>query len=97
MKWLGGNAHSSIFPQNLKFLFPSKLRGMGGNGFKFNEIFVKIPKIPHLISAFFSHSAVKTYSYHSCIILSVPCKVRLLVFLFLLSAAKLFFCSLQVV
>ena len=46
MEWLGGNAHSSLFPQNLKFLFPSKLGGMGGNEFRFNEIFVKIPKIP---------------------------------------------------
>ena len=46
MEWLGGNAHSSIFPLNLKFLFPSKLGGIGGNGFKFNEIFVKTPKIP---------------------------------------------------
>ena len=46
MERLGGNAHSSIFPLNLKFLFPSKLGGMGGNGFRFNEIFVKTPKIP---------------------------------------------------
>ena len=46
MKWLGGNAHSSLFPLNLKFLFPSKLGGIGGIGFRFNEIFVKSPKIP---------------------------------------------------
>ena len=71
---------------------------MGGNEFRFNEIFVKIPKIPHLISAFFSHSAVKTQFYHSCTILSVLYKVRLLplVFLFLLSAAIFSYCSNQV-
>ena len=46
MEWLGGNAHSSLFPQNLKFFFPSKLGGMGWNEFRFNEIFVKTPKIP---------------------------------------------------
>ena len=95
MKYLGGNVHSSLFPQNLKFLFSSKLGGMGGNGFRFNEIFVKIPKIPLLITAFFSHSAVKIYNYHSCTILSVLCKVKLLplVFLFLLSAAIFGYCS----
>ena len=46
MEWLGGNTHSSLFTQKLKFLFPSKLEGMGENGFKFNEILVKTPKIP---------------------------------------------------
>ena len=46
MEWLGGNVHSSLFPQNLKFLFPPKLGGMRGNGFRFNEIFVEILKIP---------------------------------------------------
>ena len=98
MKCLGGNIHSSLFSQNLKFLFPSKLGGMGGNGFRFNEIFVKVPKIRLLITAFFSHSAVKIYSYHSCTILSVLCKVKLLplVFLFLLSAAIFGYCSNQV-
>ena len=60
MEQLEGNTHSFLFPQNLKFLFPSKLGGMGGNGFKFNEIFVKIPKIPSLISVlFFSFSCKK--------------------------------------
>ena len=46
MEWLEGNVHSSLFPLNLKFLFPSKLGGIGGIGFRFNEIFVKTPKIP---------------------------------------------------
>ena len=100
MKCLGGNVHSSLFPQNLKFLFSSKLGGMGGNRFRFNEIFVKIPKIPLLIIAFFSHSTVKIYNYHSCTILSVLCKVKLLplvfFFFFLLSAAIFGYCSNQV-
>ena len=67
MEWLEGNAHSSLSPQNLKFLFPSKLGGMRGNEFRFNEIFVKIPKIPLQYQPFFSHSAVKKYSYHSIV------------------------------
>ena len=98
MEWLEGNAHSSIFPQNLKFLFPLKLGGMGGNGFRFNEIFIKIHKIPLYYQPFFSHLAVKKHSYHSCTILSVLCKVKLLplVFLFLLFAAIFGYCSNQV-
>ena len=50
MEWLEGNAHSFLFPPNLKFLFPSKLGGMRGNEFRFNEIFVKTPKYPFNIS-----------------------------------------------
>ena len=71
---------------------------MGGNGFRFNEIFIKIHKIPLYYQSFFSHLAVKKYSYHSCTILSVLCKVKLLplAFLFLLFAAILGYCSNQV-
>ena len=71
---------------------------MGGNGFRFNEIFIKIPKIPLYYQPFFSHLAVKKYSYHSCTILSVLCKVKLLPlgFLFLLFAAIFGYCSNQV-
>ena len=45
MKWLRGNTHSLLSAQNLKFLFP-KLGGIEGNGFKFNENFIEIPKLP---------------------------------------------------
>ena len=71
---------------------------MRENGLRINEILVKISKIPPLILAFFPHSAVKTQCYHSCTVLSVLCKVRLLllVFLFLLSAAIFSYCSNQV-
>ena len=55
MEWLGGNIHSSLFLQNLNFLF-SKLEGIGGNEFRFNEIFGKTPKIPstrlHIVATF---------------------------------------------
>ena len=34
-----GNTHYSLFPQNLKFPFPSKLWRIGGNKIRFNEIF----------------------------------------------------------
>ena len=45
MKWVGGNTHSSLFPQNLKFLFLPKLEKIGGNEIRFNEFFTKTPKI----------------------------------------------------
>ena len=28
IEWVGGNTHYSLFPKNLKFSFPMKLRGM---------------------------------------------------------------------
>ena len=34
------------FPSKPQIFVPLKIGGMGGNGFKFNEIFVKTPKIP---------------------------------------------------
>ena len=34
------------FPSKPQIFVPPKLGGMRGNGFRFNEIFVKIPKIP---------------------------------------------------
>ena len=40
------NAHSSLFPQNLKFLFLQKSREIGGNEIRFNDLFTKTPKIP---------------------------------------------------
>jgi hypothetical protein len=43
MEW---NTHSSLFPPNPKFSFPQKLRGIGGNRFKFNDFFTKRPKMP---------------------------------------------------
>ena len=52
MKWVGGNTHSSLFPENLKFSFPLKLEGMRGNEIRFNEFFTKTPKIPSHIQPF---------------------------------------------
>ena len=52
MEWLGGNAHSSIFPLNLKFLLPSKLGGIGGNRIRFNNFFTKTLKIPLYMQLF---------------------------------------------
>ena len=52
MELLRENTHSLLSPQNLKFLFPPKLGGIGGNGFRFNENFIKIPKIPLYIKLF---------------------------------------------
>ena len=62
------------------------------------KFLLKSLKYPFNISPFFSHSAVKKYSYHSCTILSVLCKIKLLplVFLFLLSATIFSYCSNQV-
>ena len=52
MKWVGGNTYSSLFPENLKFSFPPKLGGMGGNEIRFNDFFTKTPKIPLYIQPF---------------------------------------------
>ena len=46
MEWVGENTHSSLFFENLKFSFPLKLGGMGGNEIRFNNFFTKTPKIP---------------------------------------------------
>ena len=46
MEWVEGNTHSFLFPQNLKFSFPPKLGGIGGNEIRFNDFFTKTPKIP---------------------------------------------------
>ena len=46
MEWVGENIHSSLFSENLKFSFPPKLGGMGGNEIRFNNFFTKTPKIP---------------------------------------------------
>ena len=81
--------HSFLpFPSKPQVFVPPKFGGMGGNKFRFNEIFVKIPKIP-LISPFFFSFSRKKYSYHYYMILLILCKVKLLllVFLFLLSIA----------
>ena len=53
--------HSFLhFPSKPQIFVPSKLRGMSGNGFRFNENFVKTPKIPiqsqpflHIMATFF--------------------------------------------
>ena len=52
MEWVGGNIHSSLFPQNLKFSFLPKLGGMRGNEIRFNDFFTKTPKIPLYIQPF---------------------------------------------
>ena len=46
MEWIGGNTHSFLFPSNLKFSFPPKLRGMERDEIRFNDFFTKTPKIP---------------------------------------------------
>ena len=38
--------NSQAKPQNLKFSFPLKLRGIGRNEIRFNDFFIKTPKIP---------------------------------------------------
>lgn len=45
MKWLGGNANSSLFPRNLTFSFFQKFEGIGINEIRFNEIFSETPKM----------------------------------------------------
>ena len=52
MEWIKGNTHSSLFLLNLKFSFPPKLGGIGGNEIRFNEIFTKTPKMPLYIQPF---------------------------------------------
>ena len=52
MQWIGENTHSSLFPENLKFLFPLKLGGMRGNKIRFNDFFTKTLKIPLYIQPF---------------------------------------------
>ena len=52
MQWIGENTHSSLFPENLKFLFPLKLEGMRGNKIRFNDFFTKTLKIPLYIQQF---------------------------------------------
>ena len=46
MESVRGNVHSSLFPQNLKFLFLSKSGEIGGIEIRFNDLFTKTPKIP---------------------------------------------------
>ena len=64
MEWLEGNTHSSLFLQNLKFLFPSKLGGMRGNEIRFNDFFTKTPKIPLYIQPF-----ILKYGHNSNIVI----------------------------
>ena len=52
MELVEGNTHSFLFPQNLKFSFPPKLGGIGGNEIRFNDFFTKTPKIPLYIQLF---------------------------------------------
>ena len=52
-KWEGmerveGNIHSSLFSENLKFSFPSKLGGIGENEIRFNEFFTNSQNTPTL-------------------------------------------------
>ena len=53
MEWVGGNTHSSLFPENLKFSFPPKFGRMRGNEIRFNDFFTKTPKIPLYIQPFY--------------------------------------------
>ena len=46
MEQVEGNTYSSLFPLNLKFSFPLKFGGIGGNEIRFNDFFIKTPKIP---------------------------------------------------
>ena len=50
---------------------------------------MKFLLIPFNICHLFSHSVVKKHSYHSCLLLPVLCKVKLLLLIFL------FLCLLQ--
>ena len=52
MQWVSENTRSSLFLENLKFLFPLKLGGMRGNKIKFNDFFTKTLKIPLYIQPF---------------------------------------------
>ena len=52
IEWVGGNTHYSLFPKNLKFSFPMKLRGMWGNEVRFNDFFTKTPKMLLYIQPF---------------------------------------------
>ena len=47
--------HSFLhFPSKPWIFVPQYLGGMGGNGFRFNENFVKTPKIPLNLSPFYT-------------------------------------------
>ena len=52
IEWVGGNTHSSLFLENLKFSFPLKSGGMVGNEIRFNDFFTKTLKIPLYIQPF---------------------------------------------
>ena len=51
MEWISENTHSSLFSQNVKFSFFQNYKELKGmeQGLKFNEIFIKTPKIYTLI------------------------------------------------
>ena len=57
MEWLGGNTHSFLFPQNLKFSFSPKLGGIGGNEIRFNEFFTNSQNSPTLVWNFTAPSS----------------------------------------
>jgi hypothetical protein len=42
VKGIEWNTHSFLFPQNPKFSFPTKLEGIEGNGFKFNDFLLLV-------------------------------------------------------
>ena len=54
MELLGGNTHSSLFSQNLKFSFSPKLRGVGGNELDLMNFFLT-PKIHQLYFEILQH------------------------------------------
>ena len=90
-----------IPPFSLKisnFCSPKNWEEWEGMNLGLMKFLLKSLKYPFNISPFFSHSVVKKYGYHSCMILSVLYKMKLLplVFLFLLSATIFNYCSNQV-
>ena len=60
---LGGNTHSSLFSQNLKFSFSPKLGGVGGNELDLMNFFLT-PKIHLLYFEILQHPPAESESAH---------------------------------
>ena len=65
---------------------PSKLRGIGGNGIRFNDFFTKTPKIPLYIQLFIlkwkSNNNIVIKWFHSILSMLLPNKITYIPFIF---------------